>query len=464
VSHGTVTQPACEPTAAPQRPAAASRTRMLLEGPIFATLLRLSAPNVLNLAAIAGLITFDGLFLGRLGADALAGVSLVFPFVMFVQHTAASGMGGAVSSAVARALGAGARERANDLASHAFALALALAVAVSAVMLWLGPPVYRWMGGRGAVLQAALDYSGVALGGAISICMLNILANVVRGTGDMAYPAAVLVGSVLAHVLVSPILIFGWGPLPPLGPAGAGWGLVVSFGIGSAVLFVHLRGAGSPARPGFARLPRQWALYREILKVGVPGMINVALNNLTVVVLTGVAGHLGREAAIGYAMGARLEYIMIPLAFGFGTALVAMVGTNWGAKQHARARVIAWTGAGTVAAVCGVVGLVFALFPGLWMGLFTAEDEAVRAGTLYLRIAGPAYALYGLGMAIYFAMQGVGNVVPAVLANALRLVLSAGGALAAASWLDAGPVGIFTAIACGFVSYGAVNAYLLSKR
>jgi Na+-driven multidrug efflux pump len=98
------------------------------------------------------------------------------------------------------------------------------------------------------------------------------------------------------------------------------------------------------------------------------------------------------------------------------------------------------------------------------MGLFTAEDEAVRAGTLYLRIAGPAYALYGLGMAIYFAMQGVGNVVPAVLANALRLVLSAGGALAAASWLDAGPVGIFTAIACGFVSYGAVNAYLLSKR
>jgi putative MATE family efflux protein len=464
VSHGTVTQPACEPTAAPQRPVAASRTRMLLEAPIFATLLRLSAPNVLNLAAIAGLITFDGLFLGRLGADALAGVSLVFPFVMFVQHTAASGMGGAVSSAVARALGAGARERAHDLASHAFALALAMAVAVSAVMLWLGPLVYRWMGGRGAVLEAALGYSTIALGGAISICMLNILANVVRGTGDMTYPAVVLVGSVLAHVLVSPILIFGWGPLPPLGPAGAGWGLVVSFGIGSAVLLVHLRGAGSLARPGFGRLPRQWALYREILKVGVPGTINVALNNLTVVVLTGVAGHLGREAAIGYAMGARLEYIMIPLAFGFGTALVAMVGTNWGAKQHARARAIAWTGAGTVAAVCGAVGLVFALFPGLWMGLFTAEDEVVRAGTLYLRIAGPAYALYGLGMAIYFAMQGVGNVVPAVLANALRLVVSAGGALAAVSWLDAGPAGIFIAIACGFVSYGAVNAYLLSKR
>ena len=205
MSNGIASNPALGQAAALPRPAAAlprpaaARTKMLLEAPIFPTLLRLSAPNVLNLAAIAGLITFDGLFLGRLGPDALAGVSLVFPFVMFVQHVAASGMGGAVSSAIARALGAGARERANDLATHAFALALGMAVVFSGVMLSIGPLIYRWMGGQGGVLQAALDYSTVALGGAISVCMLNILANVVRGTGNMAYPAAVLVGSVLAQ-------------------------------------------------------------------------------------------------------------------------------------------------------------------------------------------------------------------------------------------------------------------------
>ena len=463
MGNGITSSAAPGPAATPARPAAA-RTKMLLEAPVFPTLLRLAAPNVLNLAAIAGLITFDGLFLGRLGPDALAGVSLVFPFVMFVQHVAASGMGGAVSSAVARALGAGERERANDLAGHAFALAIGMAIVFSGVMLSIGPLVYRWMGGRGAVLQAALDYSTVALGGAISVCMLNILANVVRGTGNMAYPAAVLVASVLGHVVVSPVLIFGWGPLPALGPAGAGWGLVVSFGIGSAVLFFHLRNGGSLVKLDFGRLPRQWALYQELFRVGVPGMMNVAINNLAVIVLTGVAGHLGREAAIGYAMGARLEYIMIPLAFGFGTALVAMVGTNWGAGQQRRARAIAWIGGGTVAAACGAAGLVFALFPALWMGLFTGEEEVIRAGTLYLRVAGPTYALYGLGMAIYFAMQGVGHVVPAVAANALRLLVSAGGALAAVSWLGAGPLGVFTAIACGFVVYGALNAYLLSKR
>ncbi|HEY6863289.1 MAG TPA: MATE family efflux transporter, partial [Burkholderiales bacterium] len=369
-----------------------------------------------------------------------------------------------VSSAIARALGAGARDRANALAAHAFALAIGMAVVFSGLMLSTGPIVYRWMGGRGAVLEAALAYSAAASAAAISICMLNILANVVRGTGNMAFPAAVLVGSVLAHVAVSPALIFGWGPMPALGPAGAGWGLAASFGIGSAALFAHLRSRDATVKLTFAGLPRRGDLYRDLFRVGVPGMINVAINNLTVIVLTGVAGHLGRQAAIGYAMGARLEYIVIPLAFGFGTALVAMVGTNWGAKQLPRARAIAWIGAATVAAVCGAVGVFFALFPGLWMGLFGHDAEVMRLGTLYLRIAGPMYALSGLGMAIYFAMQGIGSVVPAVLANAGRLIVSAGGALAAVTWLDAGPLGVFTAIALGFAFYGAANAVVLSRR
>ena len=332
---------------------------MLLEAPILPTLLRLSAPNVLNLAAIAGLITFDGLFLGRLGPDALAGVSRV-PFVMFMQHVAASGMGGAVSSAIARALGAGARQRANELASHAFALALGMALVFSVVMLTAGPVMYRWMGGRGAVLEAALDYSAAVGAAALSLCMLNILANVVRGAGDMGLPRGGAGGSVLAHVAVSPLLIFGWGPVPALGPAGAGWGLAGSFGVGSVVLFLHLRGANSLVKLDLGRLPAS--------RRPVPGVLprrhsrsdqrrdkqphRDRADRRRRTPRTG-SGHRLRD-------GRPPEYIMIPLAFGFGTALVALVGTNWGAGQQGRARTIAWTGAGTVAAACGAVGLLFA--------------------------------------------------------------------------------------------------------
>src|SRR6476660_416767 len=232
------------------RPAAA-RTRLLLEGPVLSTLLKLSAPNVLNLLAIAGMITFDGLFLGRLGPDVLAGASLAFPFVMLIQHTAASGMGGGVSSAIARALGAGRRDVADALTLHTFVLALGLASTFSTVFLLGAPFAFRWMGGSGEILSSALAYSNVAFSGAVSSCMLNLLGSAVRGTGNMGLPAAVIVGSVIAHILISPLLIFGWGPLPALGPAGAGFGLMLSFGTGSLVLLGYLRSSRSLVRLAF---------------------------------------------------------------------------------------------------------------------------------------------------------------------------------------------------------------------
>ena len=288
--------PSFSPTVATSPAAArpvAARTKLLLEGPVLSTLLRLSAPNVLNLLAIAGMITFDGLFLGRLGPDALAGVSLAFPFVMLIQHTAASGMGGGVSSAIARALGAGKRDVADALVLHTFVLALGLAAAFSTVLLLGAPFVFRWMGGHGEMLSAALAYSNVAFSGAVSICMLNLLGSAVRGTGNMGLPAGVIVGSVIAHVLISPLLIFGWGPLPALGPAGAGWGLMMSFGAGSLVLLAYLRSSRSLVTLAFRGVSLQWGLFAEILKVGVPGLINVIITNLSVVLLTGIAGHLG---------------------------------------------------------------------------------------------------------------------------------------------------------------------------
>jgi Na+-driven multidrug efflux pump len=287
--------------------------------------------------------------------------------------------------------------------------------------------------------------------------MLNLLGSAVRGTGNMALPAGVIVGSVCAHVLISPVLIFGWGPLPALGPAGAGWGLAGTFGAGSLVLLFYLRSARSLVTLRFRGVVLRPALFAEILKVGVPGLINVIITNLSVMLLTGIAGRLGREVAIGYAMGARLEYILIPLAFGFGTAIVAMVGTNWGNKQYRRAYQIAWTGAATVGACCAAIGLIVALCPGLWMGLFSTDPEVVRIGSWYLQIVGPIYGFYGLGMALYFATQGVGSVALTVTANALRLVVSAACALIAVYAFDFGAIGFFVAVAIGFVIYAALT-------
>ncbi len=449
--------------AKPVSPATATRTKMLLEGPILPTLLRLAAPNVLNFAAFAGVVTFDGFFLGRLGTDALAGASLAFPWVMLVLQTTNSGIGNGVSAAVARALGAGRRDRADALAFHALLLALALGAMFATAILLGGPLMFRWMGGHDDMLASALAYANVAIGGAVCICVLNLLGNAVRGTGNMSLHAWVLAGCVLAHIAISPVLIFGIGPLPALGPAGAGWGLVIPFAAGSVVMVGYLRSAKALVRLRILRMTPRWELFADILKVGVPGLINTAVTNLSVVVLTGIAGQLGREAAVGYAMGARLEYILQPVAFGFGTAIVAMVGTNWGARQYGRAREIAWTGATTIAAVCGTIGLVVAIWPGLWIGLFSDNADVARIGTLYLRIVGPAYVCFGLGLGLFFVTQGVGRVVAAMNANILRMFANAGGGLVAIYWLGLGVPGFFAAVASGFGLYAALLVHAVLR-
>ena len=448
--------PAVSAGRAPASPAAA-RTKLLLEGPIVPALLRLAAPNILTLLAFAGVITFDGFFLGRIGTNALAGASLAFPWVMIVLQTTNSGMGVGVSSAVARALGAGRRDRADALVFHAFLLALAVAAIFSTVFLLGAPFLFQWMGGRDEMLADALSYANVALGGAVCICVANLLGNAVRGTGNMSFPASVLVGSVAVHIAISPVLIFGLGPLPALGPAGAGWGLVLPFAGGSVVMIWYLR-SRAIVRLNFRGVIPRWELFADILKVGVPGLINIAITNLSVVALTGIAGQLGRDAALGYAMGARLEYILQPVAFGLGTALVALVGTNWGAGQYRRARAIAWTGSATVTAVCGTIGLIVAFQPGLWIGLFSDDADVARLGTLYLRIVGPAYLCFGLGLGLFYVMQGLGRGVAAMSANAVRMVVSAAGGLVAVYWLDLGPTGLFPAVALGFCTYAALMA------
>ena len=438
---------------------AAVRSKLLLEGPIFPTLLRLSAPNVLNLLAFAGVITFDGFFLGRIGTNALAGASLAFPWVMLVLQTTNSGMGAGVSSAVARGLGAGRRDRADELVFHAFLLAIGLSVLFSTAMLLGGPAIFRAMGARDEMLADALAYSNVALGGAVCICVMNLLANAVRGTGNMSPPAFLLAGCVILHIAISPALIFGWGPIPALGPAGAGLGLVIPFALGAFVIVAYLRSPAAAIRLNFRGVAPHWELFADILKVGVPGLVNTAITNLSVVVLTGIAGQFGAQAAIAYAMGARLEYIMQPVAFGFGTAIVTMVGTNWGAKQYGRARRIAWTGALTIAAVCGAIGWTAAVAPNLWLEMFSADPAVARLGALYLQIVGPSYVCFGLGLGLFFVSQGFGRGFAAMSANAARLLVSAAGALAAIYWLDAGMTGMFAAVSLGFVLYAALLVY-----
>jgi Na+-driven multidrug efflux pump len=154
----------------------------------------------------------------------------------------------------------------------------------------------------------------------------------------------------------------------------------------------------------------------------------VILTNGTVMVVTGLIGREGDAAIAGYGIGSRLEYMLIPISFGIGAALTALVGTNIGARQYHRARHLAWSGALMAGAVAALIGILVAIWPDLWLGLFTADPQALASGRHYLSIVGPAYGFFGVAMALYFASQGTGEMVWPVAANLTRITIAAGGA------------------------------------
>src|SRR5215813_12505376 len=329
-----------------------ARTRRLLEGPIAPTLLGLAAPNIVMLMAQVAISVLEAYYVGWLGADALAGVSVTFPLVMLMQTMSAGGMGGGVASAVARALGAGRRADASRLVTHAILIALGMAAAFTVVLLGGGRTIYHAMGARDGALAAALAYSNVIFAGAAAVWLFNTLASAVRGTGNMLLPAGVVLAGSPCLVSISPALIFGWGPFPRLGVTGAALAVVIYYVAGALVLFVYLASGRSLLRLS-PTLSFERGLFAQILRVGGPSLVNNVMTNLTVVLLTALVGPFGLA---GYGMGVRLEYLLIPLVFGFGSALVTMVGTNFGAGQRARARRVAWTGALVAAGATEAIG------------------------------------------------------------------------------------------------------------
>lgn len=434
-----------------------ARTRLLLEAPIARTLLRLAAPNVLVMVAQAAVGLIETYFVGKLGTDALAGMALVFPIVMLMQMTSAGAMGGGIASAIARALGAKRRADANALVLHAMVVALGFGLAFSAALLLGGRALYARMGGEGASLEAAVTYSHWVFAGAVLVWLFNSLAAVIRGTGNMAVPAKVTVAGVFFLVPVSPLLIFGWGPVPALGIAGGAIALLLYYVVGTLALLAYLRSDASYLKLSFAGVRLRWPLFRDILRVGLVSAIATVCVNLSIGIATALAGQFGAGAIAGYGTASRLEYLLVPLVFGFGAPLLAMVGTAIGAGQRERALRATWVGVAMAFAVAEAVGLAAALFPRQWLLLFGSDPAMLEAGSLYLRAVGPFYGFFGAGLVLYFASQGAGRLLWPVLGNLARLAVAG-----LAGWLALRWTGqlsaVFAAQAAALVVYGTVIA------
>jgi len=433
------------------------RTRKLLEAPIGRTLVLMALPNVVVMVMQSAIGLIETYFVAKLGIDALAGMALVFPLLMLFVMISAGAMGGGILSSIARALGAGKREEANRLVWHAVAIAIACGALTSTVMLLCGPRLYASMGGRAGSLAAAVVYSNLVFAGALPLWLFNSLAAVIRGTGNMVFPALVVAAGAVLLVPLSPALIFGFGPFPHLGIVGGAAAVVAYYTVGSAVFAAYIWSGRGVLKPSL-RPPRlSWPPLYEILRVGTVSSLVSISTNLSIAVVTGLTGLISPSAVAGYGTGARLEYLLVPLVFGLGAPLAAMVGSSIGAGQRERALRAAWTGAAIAGGLTEIIGVAAALFPHAWLGLFGHDPVMLAVGTQYLRTVGPFYGFFGFGLSLYFASQGAGRLGWPALSAILRVIIAAGG-----GWLAIGLGGglgvLFLVVALALVSFGSVNA------
>jgi putative MATE family efflux protein len=460
-THAAPVQGDLGPQQIARQQAIAARRQVMLMGPIVPTLLGLAIPTIVVLVAQAFVLAAETYFVSFLGTEALAGVALVFPVFMLMQTMSNGGVGGGVASAVARALGAGQKADADALLLHALVIAVAFGLIFTAGELLGGRALYRGLGGNGGALAAALDYGHIVFGTAILVWVVSLLSAALRGSGNVVVPAVVTFGSVFILLPLSPVLIFGLGPIPRLGVAGAGIAVLIYYLVAAIALIIYLRSRYAALRLTLDLRRIERRLLVDVLRVGGLSALATIQTNLTVVLVTGAVGLFGTNAIAGYGIASRLDYLMIPLVFGLGTATLTMVGTNIGAEQIARAERIAWVGALLAAGLTEAIGLLAAVFPRGWLGLFTAEPDVLATGSLYLSIVAPFYGFLGLGLLLYFAGQGAGRVAWPVLAGLMRLVIAALGGWFIVAELGGGLTALFWLVAAATITYGGMTAAAL---
>ena len=400
-----------------------SNVQRSLEGSIPGALLRFAAPSLLQIVVQSAIAIVEIFLLSRLGTDALAGISAVFPIVTLFVAITTVGIGGAVSSAVARSLGAGNVTEAEAIAMHAIMLSLILGAISAAILIFFGSEIYGALGATGEALNQALSYSNIVFGGSISLWLLGGLTAIVRGTGDMKTPAQIAIFRAAVALPLFGLLIFGWGPIPGFKIVGAAAVMLTYYTLGVIGLLVHLQSNKSPIHLSLAGFRPRSRYFARILGVASLSSVQILVTNGALIAITAYAARFGVEALAGYGLASRLELLIYSTVLALSVGTTTMVGTCVGAGNDARARRITFISCGLAAAIFAAVGLTVVLSGQLIAEAFTHAERVVTAASGYFHVTGFTYGLMAVSTVLFSAYQGWGRAIAPLLVSLLRLAI-----------------------------------------
>jgi putative MATE family efflux protein len=423
----------------------------------------LAIPMVLEMAMESVFAVCDIFFVSRLGPDATATVGLTESMLTLV-YTVAIGLSIGVAAVVARRIGEKRPNAAAEAAVQGIALGLGVAALVAVLGVTLAPRLLAIMGASPGVRTIGSSYTRVMLGGSATVLLLFLINATFRGAGDAAIAMRVLWLANAINITLGPCLIFGLGPFPKLGVTGAAIATTIGRGTGVLYQLYRLSRGDATLTVRHAHLALRPSVMASLVRLSGSGTFQVLVGTASYIGLIRILSTFGSDAVAGYTIAIRLVVFWILPSWGLSNAAATLVGQSLGAHEPDRAERAVWIAAKYDMAVMGFVGLIFIIFAGPIVGVFTHYHAAAAIGAQALRTMSYGFVFYALGMVVTQSFNGAGDTWTPTWINLFCFWLwEIPLAYVLARVANFGPLGVFLAIMIGYSTLALVSTSMFRR-
>lgn len=419
-------------------------------GNLNSAIFMLAIPMVLEMIMESVFALVDAYFVGQISPDALATVGLTESVITLV-YAAAIGLSTAPVAMVSRFIGQQDEEGASRVARQAILLALGLSLLLAVPGYIYAADVLRLMGGSEELVASGHWYTRILFASNGVIVFLFLLNGIFRGAGEASRAMWALWLANGINIILDPILIFGWGPFPEMGIAGAAVATTIGRGAGVAFQLWILFSGRSVVRLRLGSWRPDWDLLRRLARIASTGALQFLIASASWIFLMRINARFGSEAVAGYTVAIRLILFTLLPAWGLSNAAATLVGQNLGAEQPGRAERSVWRAAHINAVFLGLVSIAYYFFAPTWIRVFTDDPAVIDPGVTALRIFAIGYVIYGYGLILSQAFNGAGDTRTPSWINFICF------------WLVEIPLGYVLAVNLGLRVAGVVWAVVISE-
>jgi len=421
-------------------------------------LIKLTIPMTFGIVGMVAFNLVDTYFVGRLGTKELAALSFTFPIVLLI-NSLAMGLGMGASAVISRAIGEGDQHKVQRLTTDSLVLALLFVAFFVVIGLLTIDPTFRLLGASPEILVLVKEYMSIWYIGSIFVVVPMVGNNAIRATGDTKTPSAIMLIAVTLNFIMDPLLIFGIGPFPRLGLAGAAITTVIARAVTFVVALYVLYFRDKMLTLAFPKLKVVYDSWKRILYIGIPTALTRVVVPLGIGVITRIISSYGSEAVAGYGVAIRIQFFSMTVIRALASVIGPFVGQNWGARKYeridqgiAKSRNFSLIWGLGVCAVLAVVARPIA-------SIFNDNAMVVSTTMLFLRIVPLSYGFFGITILSFSVLNVLNKPFHAALLSIMHMILFIALALLGSYLL--GITGVFVASAAAYCIAGIGSYFVL---